>query len=406
MPDPTETLEIQNPGETGLSHLEGMFDGLDKLPDVPGREGAGEGNGTGEHATEADRLAAERNNQEEAERLKKEQTEGAGGKQYPDTVRGEKARAHFDKLSSAKQAAERERDDFRKKYQDLETKSKAPNTEFEKLKAEHEVLARERDEFRKKSDELGKVVALKAIEETDAFHETVLAPRQEAAEEVKSLVDALFDQGDEDRKSKIASTLTRINAAIHEPNKFRRNQQLSALCTELDAPWATEDIKREVDKYLGSYATERKLREERDGNQEFVTRQEQEKEAKTRLERSAEWTSSRTDITSKLEKVLTDKLPVLKEEGMADAWKAAMDAVGSGDAASFDALPTKEKVYLQMMGHLAMPVIKNLHAQLQKERATIAARNGSRPGGGHGGGGQQEGDKRNLWDLMDDMPGK
>lgn len=410
MPD---DIEIEQPGETGMASLGGMFEIVDRMQgvgDAKDKERAGqvqdpEADADLGQQTEADRLAAEAKKGEDKSTLEKdkalaEKTNGAENS-YPSTVKGEQARKHFDTLKSQKDAALRERDELKRKYTELETRANQANPELEKIKAEREQLAKERDELKTKAAELGKVVALKAIEETDEFKTKVTAPKQEALEEVQGMAKAYdLDMG-------------KINEAIMQPDKHLRWKAIKALCdgSEVDP----SELKTQINKWIDAGDAERKLREEQAGNQEFASRAQVEKDAKDRLQRTEEWKTSRTDLQTKLEKILTDGFQdkdgspqlvgLLKEPGMKEIWDEGVKQIEE-DPAAFEKLPAKEKVFRTIMGHIGLGMLKNMHASLMKERATIAARNGSRQGGGHGSAmGEKGEDKRQIWDMLEDVPG-
>lgn len=382
-------LDPDNSDSIASDGLGGMFSAIDEL-EVKGQpstvaDDKGRSTDDAGDTTEADRLAEEQRKADEAAKGADTGDKGkpadiAGKNGYPDTIKGEQARKHFDNLKCQKDAAVKEAADLKKRVAEYEAKSKEPHPELastvkerDSLKAEREAIAKERDDLKKKTEELGKVVALKAIEETDDFKTKVSTPRQEAIDEVNGLARANeIDMG-------------KINEILRQPDKHMRFKAIKALCADTDAD--PHELKDQINKYLDTYAVEGKLREEQAGNQEFATRSQTEKEAKTRLEQQEEWTKEHGEVESRFDKSFAD---LLKVDGVGDIIKIAREKAKTLDRSGFDALPTRAKAYHNVAGWAFKGVVDHLMTQLKAAQDITAKRNGTRVGGGHGGGADTE----------------
>lgn len=302
-------------------------------------------------------------------------------------IKGSKARQEFDNLKRLKDQHERDAFNWKSKYEDLQKKSAEPHPELVNLKAERETLQKELQTLRAKADELGKVVALKAIEETDDYKAKVTTPRMESSKNFWGIVKA--NELSQEAMAKISAI----------PDKWARRKELHKALQEADALHVENDLNSTIDQFYSTHDTERSLRQEAEGNKDFVTKAQQEKEAKGRLERQEQWSGAYKELADAMankDGSSVDKSGVFKQllsvEGVEPLFKGILEKASKFDSESFDKQAPKAKQFTNITSHAFLPVVRHLLAELARRDDAARKRNSAEPGHGRGSQGGREED--------------
>lgn len=321
-------------------------------------------------------------------------------KDYPEAIKGQKAREHFDTLKAQK-------DDAVKKFTELDTKHKALEQEVQKLRAtsgingpEVQALNKEVADLKKQLEEKEKILAYKAVEDSTPFIDGVKKPIQEAENTISQLV------------SHYQLNESMIDKAIAEPNKFKRNQILREVMQEVptDDAVARTELSNAVTAYQGAIATERQLRENAKGNRDLVERETKEAEGKKNVERLRSY----EEATKGVEETLRQRVPELfqkDDKGTESIWSAIQ--AEASKVKDFDAQPARSKMFAHVAANSFIPLVKmtrDLKAKLEESEKALkdlqstlpGAGSGSSPSGDYnrGGGDEEDGEEKSLLSML------
>lgn len=269
----------------------------------------------------------------------------AKDKDYPAEIKGEKARAHFDRLKTQKDEAVKRATDFENRLKSLEQENQKLKTTGGINAPEVQALNKEVAELKRQIEEKDKVLSYKAVEDLPAFVQGVKEPIQKAENIISQLVGHY----------KLNESL--IDKAIQEPNEFKRDEILRQVMEEVPTDHVNPRTKlsEAVTSYIGAIAKERELRENAKGNRDLAERETKEAEGKKNIERLRSY----EEASKGVEETLRQKVPELfeKDDNGAEGLWSKISAEAS-KVKDFDALPPRGKMFANVASNAFVPLLQ------------------------------------------------
>lgn len=321
--------------------------------------------------TKEEPLKQEPSKKEEPAKEEPKKEEQAKKEEYPAEIKSTKAREHFDIVKKDRDKEARRADAAEAKNREFEARLKEVESRSGVHSPEVSTLEKQVKDLQARLEDREKIIALKAVEETDDFRTNVKIPRDEANRDIDEVIDAYGLSG------------AAVDAALAEPNKFKRLEALEKIFSANEERPVPQSIRQEfiaaTNKLLATSLKEKEIRDNAKGNQDLAETRTKEEQAKKDLQRKREWENS----TKEVEEIFRAKLPEVVENE--EAWKKIVE--GHTATKDFDKLPTKAKNYASFTSHAFMPVVKMLRStreELKAAQKALEAKAKATPGAGSG----------------------
>lgn len=321
--------------------------------------------------------------------------EQAKKEDYPAEIKSTKAREHFDIVKKEREEARRRADSAETRLKTVEAQLKEMEGRSGVHSPEVSALEKQISELKAQNEEYGKIIALKAVEETDDFRTNVKIPRDEANRDIDEVIDAYGLSG------------AAVDAVFNEPNKFKRLEALEKIFNANEERPVPQTVRSEfitsVNRLLATNVKEKEIRDNAKGNQDLAESRSKEEQAKKDLQRKREWDTS----TKEVEDIIKSKLPELVENE--EEWKKIMG--GHTAVKDFDKLPAKAKAFASVASNAVMPLmrmLRNTREELKAAQKALEGKAKATPGAGGGRGSSSvtaEEEDENPNSMMDAIDG-
>lgn len=310
-------------------------------------------------------------NKDETPKDEPKKEEQAKKEDYPAEIKSTKAREHFDIVKKEREEARRRADTAETRLKTVEAQLKEMEGRSGVHSPEVATLEKQIADLKSKNEEYGKIIALKAVEETDDFRTNVKIPRDEANRDIDEVMDAY------------GLSASAVDAIFNEPNKFKRLEALEKIFNANEERPVPQSVRSEfitsVNRLLAANVKEKEIRDNAKGNQDLADTRTKEQEAKKAIERKRQWETG----TKRVEDIIKSKLPELVENE--EEWNKVMK--GHNAVPDFDKLPADAKAFASIASNAVMPLmrmLRNTREELKAAQKALEGKAKATPGAGGG----------------------